>query len=65
MARIRIESIVEYLAHDMKNSLESAVKEQLPNATIDKNSLFRSFKKAVGRKCSKWMAVPDNYVDSE
>ena len=63
MARIKIESIIDRLDTDMKRALEAAVEEVLPNATVDRGDLFRAFKRAVSRKCSTWVTVPDQYVE--
>ncbi len=63
MARIKIESVVERLDHDMKRALEAAVKEVLPNAHVDRNKFFKAFQRAVGRKFSTWVEVPDDYVE--
>lgn len=62
MARIKIEYVIDRLDYDMKRALEAAVEEVLPNATIDRNDLFRAFKRAVGRKCTTWVNIPDQYV---
>lgn len=65
MARIKIQSVIESLDYDMKRALETAVEEELPNANVDRNSLYRAFCRAVGRKCSTWVRVPDSYVEVE
>ena len=63
MARIKIQSIVEKLDYDLKRALEDAIDEVLPNSHIDRNELYRAFERAVGRKCSTWVTVPDHYVE--
>lgn len=63
MARIKIEDIIEHLDYDMKRALEDAVQRVIPNADVDRNTLFREFRKAVGRKCSTWENVPDHYIE--
>lgn len=63
MARIKIQSIIENLDYDMKRSLEAAVNEVMPNANVDRNELYRAFKRAIGRKCSIWVNVPDQHVE--
>lgn len=63
MARIKIESIIERLDTEMKRALEAAVEEVLPNTTVDRGDLFRAFKRAIARKCSTWVTVPDQYVE--
>jgi hypothetical protein len=46
----------------MRNALEAAVREVLPDAKFDRNDLFRAFKRAVRKKCSTWQNVRDDYV---
>ncbi len=64
MAQVDIEEIIESLDYDMKRALEAAVHDVLPDATFDRNKLFRAFVRAVRRKCSTWENVPDQYVDT-
>jgi hypothetical protein len=63
MARVKIEDIIDHLSSEMRKALVAAVENELPDAEIDAHSLFRAFKRAVGRKCSTWESVPDSYVD--
>ena len=64
MAKIRIEHIVDHLDSDMRNALEAAVKEVLPDAgSFDRYELFRAFRRAVGRKCNTWESIPDSDVE--
>ena len=65
MARIKIESIIESLDSEMKKALEDAVESVYPNSNIGRYELFREFKRAVGRKCSTWVRVPDRYVERD
>ncbi len=50
MARVKIEDVVDHLGYDMKRALEDAVRRVMPNANVDRNQLFREFRRAVGRK---------------
>ena len=63
MARIKIEEVIDRLDSDIRNALEDAVNEVIPNANFDKYELFRAFKRAVGRKCSTWESIPDRYIE--
>ena len=65
MAHIKIEDIVDHLDLELKRALESAVEDVLPDVTVDRSELFRSFRRAVGRKCKEWIEVPDEFVRSE
>lgn len=63
MARVRIQRIIEHLDYDMKRALEDAISELLPQANVDRDELYRAFRRAVGRKCSTWVNVSDNDVE--
>jgi len=63
MAKVKIEAIVEYLKTDMRRALEAAVKEAAPEATFNSHALFRSFRRAVRRKCNVWETVPDDLLE--
>jgi len=63
MARIKIEEVIDHLSSEMKSALRTAVAQVDPSSEIDINALYRSFVRAVGRKCSTWEQVPDSYVD--
>lgn len=63
MARVKIEDIVESLDSEMKRALERAVGRACPEARVDRNQLFREFRKAVRAKCRTWEQVPDDCVD--
>ena len=61
--KLKIEAIVEYLKTDMRRALEAAVKEAAPEATFNSHALFRSFRRAVRRKCNVWETVPDDLLE--
>ena len=63
MAKVRIEEIVDHLSSEMRRALADAVREVLPNATVDDHALYRAFVRAVRRKCNTWENVPDQYVE--
>ena len=65
MAKVNIEAIIEHLDSDMRSAIRAALLEVAPEHQIDAHRLFRAFQRAVGRKCSTWETVPDNYVQSE
>jgi len=65
MARVKIESLIEHLDHDLRNALAETVRSQLPGAQFDPHELFREFVRAVRRKCSTWERVPDQHVELE
>jgi hypothetical protein len=65
MARIKIEEIIDKLDSDIRRALADAVKETIDEAKFDEYELFRAFKRAVGRKCSTWEHVPDQYIQDD
>jgi hypothetical protein len=65
MARVKIESIIDHLSSDMRKALEAAVESVMPDAEFDAHTLFRAFRRAVGRKCSTWEMVPDHFVEKD
>ena len=65
VAKIKIEEIVYHLDSDIKNALKDAVDSVAPGNAIDKQSLYRAFKRAIARKCRVWEHVPDQYVEND
>ena len=63
MARVKIEEVIDHLSSEIRKALEASIKEVLPHENVDSHQLFHAFKRAVGRKCSTWERVPDNYVE--
>ncbi len=45
----------------MRRAFEDAV-HRVTGAQVDGHALYREFVRAVGRKCSTWETVPDQYV---
>jgi hypothetical protein len=57
-------NVVDHLDTEMRSALEAAVKEAVPDAgNFDRYTLFRAFRRAVGRKCNTWGSIPNSYVD--
>jgi transcriptional regulator GlxA family with amidase domain len=65
MAKVKIEEIVDHLSSEMQSALRAALNEVAPAANVDEHTLYRAFKRAVGRKCGIWERVPDRYVEKE
>jgi hypothetical protein len=65
MAQVKIEAIIGHLDSEMRSAVHAALLEVAPDLNIDPHQLFRAFKRAVGRKCSTWETVPDDYVQSQ
>lgn len=65
MAQVRIQNIIEKLDYEMKRALDEAVSRVLPDAEINRNALYKSFIKSVGRKCNEWVSISDSDVRKE
>ncbi|RMD98529.1 MAG: hypothetical protein D6814_07395 [Calditrichaeota bacterium] len=65
MARVRIAEVIEHFDHEMKRALEEAVKRQLPESPIDRNTLYKDFVKAVRSRLRDWENVPNQMVDAD
>ena len=63
MVKINIQSIMEGLDHDMKRALEEAVEEVYPDLYVDKDKLYKAFRRAIRRKFSTWVNVPKGCVE--
>jgi hypothetical protein len=56
------EEIVDHLSSEVRKALKDAVQEVMPSAQFDEQKLFRAFKRALSRKCSRWEQVSDRCV---
>jgi len=65
MARVKPEGIVDHLSSQFRRALAAAVEDEMPDVDVDEYGLFRSFKRALRRKCSTWERVPDRYVERD
>ena len=65
MAKIKIEDVIDHLSSEMRRALEDAVSKHFPDHDFDTYDLFRTFKRAVNRKCNTWETVPDRFVKME
>jgi hypothetical protein len=65
MAKVKIEEIIDHLDTDIRKGLSDAVSRTIPDAEFNDRELFRHFIRAVGRKCSTWESVPDQYVEAD
>lgn len=62
MAEIKIQAIVAHLRQEISRALEDALLREFPDRTVDRNSLFRNFERAVSLRCRTWERVPDNSI---
>jgi len=63
MPEVDVEEIVDHLSSEFKGALEETLRKFAPHATVDRNQLYKEFKRAIGRKCRRWESVPDRCVD--
>lgn len=64
MARVKIESVLDHLQHDLRRAMEDALSRVGVNG-LDSRELYREFVRSAGRKCSTWEQVPDSTVDTD
>ena len=65
MAKVKIEEVVDHLSSEFRRALEDTLKEHFPNSDFDSREVYRTFKRAVYRKCSVWETVPDHFVEKQ
>ncbi len=63
MARIKIEDVIDHLDSEIRKALEATIRKHYPEVNISSHSVFRTFKRNVGRKCSVWESIPDHLVE--
>lgn len=63
MAKVKIEEVVDHLSSEFRKALGDVFASHAPNVQIDPYQAYRDFRRAVGRKCSTWETVPDQYVE--
>jgi len=62
MARIKVNSTIEWIGYKLKSALEEAVHNTVPEAQFDKDMLWKEFIAEINKKCSIWAKVPDSYI---
>jgi len=62
MAQVNIEQIIDQLSSEMRKALVATIREHAPTCLVNDHALFRAFRRQVGRKCSTWETVPDQFV---
>jgi len=65
MAKVQMDELVDHLSSEIRRALEDTLAEHFPNAQVDAHEVFRTFRRAVRRKCSTWETVPDQYVEKD
>jgi hypothetical protein len=63
MSKVKIEDVVYHLSSDFKKALEDTFQEFAPNASIDRNEVFRFFLRRVYKHCRVWEEVPATSVE--
>jgi transcriptional regulator GlxA family with amidase domain len=62
MTQVNVEGIVDHLSAEIRKALAQAVREVAPEVVVEPRTLFRAFRRAVGRKCRAWEPVPDKLI---
>ncbi|MDO8575827.1 MAG: hypothetical protein Q7R90_00760 [bacterium] len=65
MAKIDISKLVRSLERELKSVLHETLQELVPDAKLDKEKLFRSFKERIDRHFRRPQDVPDEFVQVE
>jgi hypothetical protein len=65
MAQVNIEQIVDQLSSEIRKALAATIREHAPDCAVNDHAVFRTFRRQVGRKCSTWETVPDQFVIKE
>jgi hypothetical protein len=64
MARVRMVELVEALSPQLRAALDEALTANLPADTpVDRQKLFRDFRRILAVRCKPWERVPDSVVD--
>lgn len=61
----KIEEINDYLDPNLEKVLEDTVNRVSLGNNIDKSTLYRDFKRVVGRRYKTWERVPDKSVEQD
>lgn len=62
MATLKVEDAVYHLDHEFKKALDDVMMQFAPDASYNRNELFKFFLKQVYRHCSTWEEIPDSCV---
>ncbi len=65
MPKVNIEEIVIHLDLQFKSALAGTVKKMVPDKEVDRNELYREFRKEVYRNMSGWQNVPASSVQRD
>ena len=63
MTRIKVEGIIEELSTHIRGALEEAVLSTYPFQTVNKDDIYREFRRALARRCRTWEEVPDALIE--
>ncbi len=64
MARVNPEKIIDHLGHEMRRALEKALRDTIPDAKFDAQTVFQAFKREVGKACAMYEQVPDSCIQN-
>ncbi len=65
MARVKPVELFDHFNPQMRAALDEALAKALPEADVDKRTLYLEFRLALNKKFKQWENVPNSAVDSE
>ena len=63
MAKVNIEEVIDHLDNEIRRALAETIKQHFPNINFNERDVFRTFKRMVGRRCSTWENIPDQFIE--
>ena len=65
MARIRVEQVIDHLGGKMRSAIDETLQKLAPDANVDAQAFYRTFKESLRQRCRQWEDVPNNSVESD
>jgi hypothetical protein len=65
MARVKSAELFEHFNVQMRQALDEAVEKTLPGTEVDRQRLYREFRRALGARCKMWENLPNQAVDAD
>jgi len=65
MARVKTAELFDHFAVQMRLALDEAVEKTLPGMDVDRQRLYREFRRSLGARCKVWENVPNQAIDAD
>ena len=65
MARVKSADLFDQFAIQMRQALDEAVEKTLPGTEVDRQRLYREFRRSLAARCKAWENVPNQVVDAD